>query len=243
MVQEVERYYEYRMRLRPGSLEVGQNYIIDKVTNTNDDTNKEPVTWYQFRIPIRQYDKAVGTPGGQEFGFKYIRFLRMYMTGWQQPVVLRLVQPQFVANQWRRYLYQSGRARRHSSAPDTDADAFSISTVSIEENGRTAAVGNPAIPYVLPPGIRATRSTARAPPTACKTSRACACAWTNLRDGFAKAAYKNMTHQHAALQAPEACSCTAKATTATSRTATCAASCASAPTTPRTTTSTRCRCR
>ncbi|OWP64985.1 cell surface protein SprA [Hymenobacter amundsenii] len=192
VLSETERYYEYRMRLRPGSLEIGQNYIVDKVTNTNDDTNKEPVSWYQFRIPIRQYDKAVGTPGGQEFGFKSIRFLRMYLTGWQQPVVLRMVQPQFVANQWRRYLTKLAEPGGILN-PDTDADEFSISTVSIEENGRTATVGNPAIPYLLPPNIRRDKEYGSSTTNRQQNEQSLRLVVGNLRDGFAKAAYKNLT--------------------------------------------------
>ncbi|WP_241502208.1 T9SS outer membrane translocon Sov/SprA [Hymenobacter glacialis] len=194
VVQEVERYYEYRMRLRPGGLEVGQNFIIDKITTNNEQTSREPVTWYQFRIPIREGYTLRGAT--QEFGFKNIRFLRMYMTGWQQPVVLRLVQPQFVANQWRRFIYRIVDARQGPIPPVgslTDADAFTISTVSLEENGLAVATGTGKIPYVSPPGIQRDREFGSTATSRLQNEQSLRLSVTNLRDGFAKGAYKNIT--------------------------------------------------
>ncbi|MFD2719475.1 cell surface protein SprA [Hymenobacter monticola] len=193
VVQDVERYYEYRMRLDPGQLDVGSNYIIDKVTTT---VNNDPVTWYQFRIPIRDGYTAVRGNNNQPFGFKSIRFLRMYMTQWSQPVVLRMVQPQFVANQWRRFNY-----RIVDNSPGTvlcgncltDADAFNISTVSVEENGIAVASGNtPKIPYVSPPGIRRDKEYGSSSTSRLQNEQSLRLAVVNLRDGYAKAAYKNL---------------------------------------------------
>ncbi|MDB5235805.1 MAG: cell surface protein SprA, partial [Hymenobacter sp.] len=199
VVQDVERYYEYRIPLRPataggGTLEVGQNFIIDKVTNT---INGDAVTWYQFRIPIRDqlgYKVRGNGPGNKDFGFKSIRFLRMYMTGWQEPVVLRLVQPQFVANQWRRFLSTILDTQLGNNAPVgqlTDVDAFTISTVSIEENGLAATPGK--IPYVSPPGIQRDKEYGSSSTSRLQNEQSLRLSVTNLRDGYAKAAYKNLS--------------------------------------------------
>jgi len=188
VVQDVERYYEYKTTLRPNGLEIGSNYIIDKVSNT---VNGDVVTWYQFRIPIREYSAVRGN-GGQPFGFKSIRFLRMYMTGWQEPVVLRLVQPQFVANQWRRFNYRIVDNRQASPPVGnlTDADAFNVSTVSVEENG--VAIGG-GIPYVSPPGIQRDKEYGSSSTSRLQNEQSLRLAVVNLRDGYAKAAYKNIT--------------------------------------------------
>ncbi|WP_310393926.1 cell surface protein SprA [Hymenobacter sp.] len=193
VVQDSERYYEYRLRLRPNALEVGQNFIIDKVTNTVDG---DQVSWYQFRIPIRApLGDNVALRGATEpFGFKNIRFLRMYMTGWEQPVVLRLVQPQFVANQWRRFLTPIVDPRL--AAPVgviNDADAFDISTVSVEENGLAAADGTGKIPYVSPPNILRDREYGSTSTSRLQNEQSLRLTVTSLRDGFAKAAYKNLS--------------------------------------------------
>ena len=193
VLSETERYYEYRMRLRPGSLDIGQNYIVDKVTATITESGKEQVTWYQFRIPIRQPDKVVGVPTGQTFGFKSIRFLRMYLTGWEQPVVLRMVQPQFVANQWRRYLNKLAEPGTSVVNPDTDADEFNISTVGLEENGLSNVAGTSAIPYVLPPKIRRDQEYGSSTVNRQQNEQSLRLVVGGLRDGFAKAAYKNLS--------------------------------------------------
>ncbi|MBF9223230.1 cell surface protein SprA [Hymenobacter sp. BT662] len=189
VVQDVERYYEYRMRLDPGALEVGTNYIIDKVTNT---IGTDQVTWYQFRIPIRDNPTVKGAP--QPFGFKSIRFLRMYMTDWAEPVVLRLVQPQFVANQWRRYNYSIVDSRSGVQPCVNclaDADAFSVSTVSVEENGLANTPGK--IPYVSPPGIQRDKEYGSSSTSRLQNEQSLRLSITNLRDGYGKAAYKNLT--------------------------------------------------
>ena len=195
VVQEVERYYEYRTNLRPGALEVGQNFIIDKVTTQDERTSGDEVTWYQFRIPIREGFTVRSADGSTTpFGFKNIRFLRMYMTGWREPVVLRLVQPQFVANQWRRFLNRIVDERAGTTPPVgqfVDADAFNISTVSIEENGLSATTGK--IPYVSPPGIQRDKEYGSSSTSRLQNEQSLRLAVTNLRDGYAKAAYKNLT--------------------------------------------------
>ncbi len=53
-LSDIDQYYQYRMRLRPGQLEVGSNYITDKLVTTEDQSGDgNEVTWYQFRIPIQ----------------------------------------------------------------------------------------------------------------------------------------------------------------------------------------------
>ncbi|AWM33726.1 cell surface protein SprA [Hymenobacter nivis] len=200
VIQDVEQYHEYSIPLGPNgsttALNVGQNYIIDKVTTPPiTGSGGESVTWYQFRIPIRDPNQRIvmnGATSTTDFGYKSIRFIRMYMTGWQQPVVLRLVQPQFVANQWRRYNYPIAQAQ--SNLPvniTTDARAFSISTVSVEENGQSATPG--AIPYVTPPNIIRDTEYGSSAVARVQNEQSLRLSVTGLSDGYAKAAYKNLT--------------------------------------------------
>ncbi len=192
VIQTTEQYYEYTMPLQPGQLNVGgSSYITDKVTNT---VNGDQVTWYQFRIPIRQPSRIQGN-GGQPFGFKNIRFMRLYMTGWRQPVVLRMVQPQFVANQWRQYLSRIAdpKIQVPGIGTATDADAFSIATVSIEENGPSAATPTGAIPYIVPPNITRDVEYGSTAVSRQQNEQSLRLAVTRLRDGYGKAAYKNLT--------------------------------------------------
>jgi cell surface protein SprA len=146
-ISDLEEYYEYRISLRPSDLVVGQNYIVDKVEvkDPRITKNQDIVTWYQFRIPVREFTEKVGNING----FKSIRFMRLYMTGFQQPVVLRMAQFQMVANQWRRYLGDL-RDKGLQLPPEPYNPSFVVSVVNVEENG-TPATG--VIPYVIPPGF------------------------------------------------------------------------------------------
>ncbi|GGE98951.1 T9SS outer membrane translocon Sov/SprA [Hymenobacter cavernae] len=192
VISDTERYYEYRVRLQPDQLQVGQNYIVDKVTASLNGTRGDSVNWYQFRIPIRQYSAVRGN-NNQEFGFKSIRFLRMYLTQWQQPVVLRMLQMQFIANQWRRFQTVIGQPGQTYVNTTTDADAFNISTVSLEANG-TAFVTpgtSSAIPYVLPRNIQRDREYGSTTTSRQQNEQSLRLCVDGLRDGFSKAAYKN----------------------------------------------------
>src|SRR6202012_4822682 len=57
-----DEYFQYHVSIRPQDLVVGQNFVNDKVTSqvTLANGNKQAVTWYQFRIPINNYQSAVG---------------------------------------------------------------------------------------------------------------------------------------------------------------------------------------
>ncbi|MCD4736076.1 MAG: cell surface protein SprA, partial [Bacteroidales bacterium] len=104
------------------------------------------VKWYQFKIPIKNPDKVIGGIND----FKSIRFMRMFMTGFDKPVVLRFATLDLVRGEWRRYpnsedLLAPGEYIPNSTVNET---SFDISAVNIEENGLRTP-----IPYVIPPGI------------------------------------------------------------------------------------------
>lgn len=138
-ITNLEEYYEYDVDLRPGQLNVGEGYIVDKVTNTK---NGDEVSWYLFRIPVSKPDKSIG----EISGFKSIRYIRMYLTGWAQPVVLRTANFRFVGSQWREYTGNL-QSKRFDEIPESQDSDLTISVVNIEENSQGE------IPYTLPPGI------------------------------------------------------------------------------------------
>jgi len=145
-INEVERYYEYEIDLRPTGLEVGENNIVDRVSTVE---NGEEVNWYLFRIPVRQPDATYGNISG----FKSIRFIRTYLTDFQQPVVLRMAQFRLVGSQWRIFqesLFEKG----FSEIPEPDNSNLTVGVVNIEENGQGSESQSP---YVLPPGINRDR--------------------------------------------------------------------------------------
>jgi cell surface protein SprA len=141
-INELEAYFEYEIDLRPGELEVGRGYIVDKVTSVQ---SGDEVNWYLFRIPVRTPDRVQG----EISGFKSIRFMRTYLTDFEQPVVLRMANFRLVASQWRVF-QESLFERGFFEIPEPDNSNFTVGVVNIEENSQ----GGPnQSPYVLPPGI------------------------------------------------------------------------------------------
>lgn len=180
-ITDLEEYYEYEIDLKPGQLQIGKNFIVDKVTNTFDGVD---VTWYQFRVPVRQ---PTGMQGNIS-GFKSIRFIRAYATEFVQPVVMRLVKFQLVGSQWRKYnenLYQRGLYE----IPEPYDPKFNVSVVNIEENG---AKSDDKIHYTLPPGIERDYDNT-SPILREQNEQSLLLTVEGLKDRDARAVYKNLT--------------------------------------------------
>lgn len=138
----VESYFEYKISMNKADLVKGRNFIVDeKITTVSlENGNTQQTKWYQFRVPIRS-----GVPVNGITDFNSIRFMRMYLTNFKMPVILRFGELDLVRGDWRRYT--------RTLDPDVNPDKeltqpelndFEVGVVSIEQNdGR----------YVLPPGI------------------------------------------------------------------------------------------
>jgi len=145
-LSELEEYYEYEVNLRPNQL-AQSKYVVDQITTPK---NGDDVTWYLFRVPVKQPDGQVGNING----FKSIKYLRMYLTGFSQPVVLRMTNFRLVASRWRRNLTSLDDPKFTDDLEVDPFDDFTVSVVNIEENG---AASETAPPYVLPPGFNRDR--------------------------------------------------------------------------------------
>jgi cell surface protein SprA len=146
-LSEAERYFQYKVVLDPNKMEVGQNYITDDhyaqgIRLPNGEIGD--VHWYQFKIPIRDPEKIIG--GIQDF--QSIRFMRMFMKGFQNPMVLRFATLELVRGEWRRYRYDLLSPGEYIPNDIQSETQFEIAAVNIEENGQRYP-----IPYVVPPGI------------------------------------------------------------------------------------------
>ncbi len=140
-LNEYERYFQYRISIRPEDLVVGKNFITDKqvsIAATRDGTNPE-VEWYQFKIPLSEYEKVVGNITD----FTTIRFARLFMTGFKKTTHLRFGSFELVRGEWRTYDFNL------NSRGDAPAQGqLDVSVVNIEENAERTPVN-----YVLPPGV------------------------------------------------------------------------------------------
>lgn len=140
-LNEYERYFQYRISIRPADLVVGKNFITDKQTSLvrlRNGQDKE-MEWYQFKIPLKEYEKVVGSIKD----FSTIRFARMFMTGFKAVTHLRFATLELIRGEWRTYDFNL------NNRGDTPAEGkIDMSVVNIEENSQREPVN-----YVLPPGV------------------------------------------------------------------------------------------
>jgi cell surface protein SprA len=138
----VESYFEYKVSLNKNDLVKGSNNIVDEkeTSVTLADGTSRKTKWYQFRIPVRS-----GTPVNGITDFNSIRFIRMFMTKFKMPVVLRFGQLELVRGDYRRYTKTLNPAvTPPQDLTNQELSNFEVGVVNIEQNeGR----------YVLPPGI------------------------------------------------------------------------------------------
>ena len=177
-LNEYEKYYQYRISIRPEDLVVGQNYIVDKreVSPKLRNGETDHVTWYQFRIPLSDYEQRVGGISD----FTSIRFMRMFLAGFKKPIVLRFGNLDLVYGKWRMY-----NQTLDATAPQQGK--MTMGAVNIEENNDKSPVN-----YVLPPGISRAQDPSQ-PQLVESNEQALSMNVENLGHGESKAVYKNTT--------------------------------------------------
>lgn len=141
----VNSYYEYRIPIRPNAT-INDLYVTDiKEGVTPELPNGDELNrrWIQYKIPLSDFTDAVG--GITDF--RSISFMRMYMTGFNSPTVLRFATLDLVRGDWRTYT-RSLQDVAIDGDPSDDGTTLDVNTVNIEENNSRIP-----IPYVLPPGV------------------------------------------------------------------------------------------
>ena len=146
-LNETEEYFQYIVDLKPPTdpeMNIGSNYIVDKkvVGVKLVDGSFRNETWYQLRIPIDSYDKKVGNIPD----FKSIRFIRMFLTGFEDSVTVRFGTLSLVRNTWRKFEYKLDTTGNYSPTSKTD---FNVGAVNIEENDKRSP-----LPYRTPRDIQ-----------------------------------------------------------------------------------------
>jgi len=191
-LNENEKYFQYKVEIRPEKLVVGENFIVDKrvtkpaLKNGNSD---EEVTWYQFKIPIREWkDKQ-----GDIRDFQSIRFMRMFLTNFSDSVVLRFGTLQLIRGDWRVYT----KDLSNPNLPTSGNASISVSTVNLEENGDKEPVN-----YIMPPGVNRMTDPGQ-PQLVMQNEQSLSTKISRLEPGDARAVYKNTgldTRQYRRLQ-------------------------------------------
>ena len=142
-LDEYEKYFEYHVSLRPSDMTMGRNHITDvrTVKTKLRNGNFESIRWYKFRVPVDNYESVFGSIRD----FTSIRFMRLYMTGFAEPVIVRLASLSLISGTWRNYdqpIYSAV-----NTSPKVSGSMV-VSSVNIEENGDRTPIN-----YTMPPGI------------------------------------------------------------------------------------------
>ena len=176
-LNEYERYFEYKVSIRPEDLVVGKNYVTDrreKVVTTRE--GPATTVWYQIKIPLNQPDKVVGGISD----FSTIRFARIFMTGFKEVTHLRFASLELVRGEWRGYNFNL------NSRDDSPAEGeLDMTIVNIEENS-----GRDPVNYVLPPDVTRIQDPGQSQATQLN-EQSLQMKVTGLQAGDARGAYKN----------------------------------------------------
>ncbi len=177
-LNEYEKFFQYHISIHPQDTVVGRNYISDirRITAKLRNGDKREERWFQFRVPLEEYERAYG--GITDF--TSIRFVRMFLTGFEKPIILRFATLDLVQADWRQY-EQSLYA---GQAPSVSA-TLEVSAVNIEENNEKQPVN-----YVLPPGISPITDPAQTQLVE-QNEQALSLIAKNLSPGDARAVFKN----------------------------------------------------
>jgi cell surface protein SprA len=184
-LETTEQYYEYDIDIRKDELQVGKNYIVDKQTATVK-ANGQTVTWYLFRIPIRNPENTFGDMEG----FKAIRYMRTILTDFEQPIVLRLANFRMVGSRWRRFTKKISEDGISEGPTENAAEDITVSVVNLEENSEADSEGNKSA-YVIPPGVVRDRDNTSSVSRLLNEQSIQMCV-DELQDGEGRAMYKNL---------------------------------------------------
>ncbi|MHA7055993.1 T9SS outer membrane translocon Sov/SprA [Aquimarina sp. M1] len=143
----IDSYYEYEIPIFPG-MEVGNDggtgYISDSpepvVATVLNGVNRS-TRWLRFKIPIYE---PTGRQNIGENDFRSIRFMRMVVTDFDQPVILRFATLDLVRGDYRRYVQAGNTTNDPTNGLNISDNEVIVTSVSSEETPN----------YVTPPGVR-----------------------------------------------------------------------------------------
>ena len=183
-MNELEEYFEYKVKLSPADLtnNVGKNFISDSRSFT---ANGVYQTWYQFRIPISAYEQKVGNIPD----FKSVRYIRMFMTGFNDSLVCRFAEFQLIRDSWRNFNYELDTTGQYIPIPSNSVTSFDVTAVNIEQNSTRTP-----IPYVIPPGVERQQQLSTNNVNLLMNEQSMSLQICGLQSGEARGVYKNVSY-------------------------------------------------
>ncbi len=144
----IDSYFEYKIPIFPGMsvnnntssiAGIDRDYITDvrELTVTLKNGQQQQVRWVQFKVPLSTESKfSVGGIGD----LRSVRFMRMYLTGFNEHLVLRFGSLELVRGDYRKY---NQAFEPNGTDPLNSQTTFTSHSVSQEETSY----------YVSPPGV------------------------------------------------------------------------------------------
>ena len=147
----VEAYYEYSVDIKPG-IEVGNTEFVTDVKETTASTpgsslgEQTPVRWIQYKIPVTEFERKIGGISD----FTSVRFIRMFVTGFESEVTLRFGALDLVRGDWRRYTNTLDSVLPPGTDTNVadDPTVFEVQSLNILENASRLPIR-----YLSPPGV------------------------------------------------------------------------------------------
>ncbi len=146
----VEAYYEYSVDIKP-NLIVGDKFVTDvkeTIASTPGSSFGEEtdVRWIQFKIPVTEFERKIGGISD----FTSVRFIRMFVTGFESEVTLRFGALDLVRGDWRRYTNTLDSVLPPGTDTNVadDQTVFEVQSLNILENASRTPIR-----YLSPPGV------------------------------------------------------------------------------------------
>jgi len=183
VLNQTEQYYEYEVDLNPA--ETSPFVVQKQVVHPNlVDGASTTENWYLFRVPINSYSSNVGNLSD----FQSIRYMRMYMTGFQDSVVLRFATFNLVRNSWRTFNYELDTTGIYTPLPVNSNTVLNVSAVNVEANSARLP-----IPYQIPPGIERVQYLSNNGVNLLQNEQSMSLTLTNLAAGDSRGVFKTFT--------------------------------------------------
>ncbi len=182
----VESYFQYAVPLKHDEMEVGKNFITSKVDYYADMpaySQKQKVSWYQFKVPIDKPSSIIGDPS-----LTNITAVRMLLKGFADTLNLRFAKLQFIRDEWRKYDNPMIEGQEGMPGGDLSNGILNISAVSLEENSARTPIN-----YVLPPKLSRSTDPSQSQ-TVEMNEQSMELKVTDLAEGDARAAFKNINY-------------------------------------------------
>ncbi len=177
----INSYFEYEIPIFEG-MDIGNDGNTGYISDVPDIVQSEvggriiETRWVRFKVPIYEPTNAINISD-----FRSIRFMRMYLTDFDQPALLRFGTMDLVRGDYRRYIVEGNETNDPTSGLNVFGDSEVIVTsVSAEETNN----------YTTPPGVvreqlNNNNNIIR------EDERSLALGVTDLQSGDARGVYKN----------------------------------------------------